>query len=74
MSSETKIDMLDIKLRKLHDMKAQGKIVLDESNVISIKSSSDSKDDAFKKTGTEDAVIIDIDINRMNRNIEKRSK
>ena len=74
MSSETKIDMLDIKLRKLHDMKAQGKIVLDESNVISIRSSNDSKDDAFKKTETEDAVIIDIDINRMNRNIEKRSK
>ncbi len=74
MSSETKIDMLDIKLRKLHDMKAQGKIVLDESNVISIRSSNDSKGDLIKKTGTEDAVIIDIDINRMNRNIEKRSK
>ena len=74
MSSETKIDMLDVKLRKIRDMKTSGKLVLDESNVISIRNSKDIIDERNKKviqkTGTDN--VIEIDIDRMNRNREKR--
>ena len=70
MSSETKIDMLDVKLRKIRDMKTSGKLVLDESNVISIRNSKDFIDERNKKviqkTGTDN--VIEIDIDRMNRN------
>ncbi|MGP1569252.1 MAG: Mu transposase C-terminal domain-containing protein [Peptoanaerobacter stomatis] len=73
MSSETKIDMLDIKIRKFHELKASGKIVLEESNVFEIKQSKDSMDlkKAVKKTGTDESAVI-IDISKMNRNIEGR--
>ena len=70
MSSETKIDMLDVKLRKMRDMKTSGKLALDESNVISIRNSKDIIDERNKKviqkTGTDN--VIEIDIDRMNRN------
>ena len=73
MKAETKIDMLDIKIRKLHELKASGKIVLEESNVFEIKQSKDSMDlkKGVKKTGTDDMGVI-IDISKMNRNIESR--
>ncbi|MGP1597816.1 Mu transposase C-terminal domain-containing protein [Peptoanaerobacter stomatis] len=72
MKAETKIDMLDIKIRKFHELKASGKIVLEESNVFEIKQSKDSMDlkKAVKKTGTDEQAVI-IDISKMNRNIEK---
>ncbi|EJU21512.1 integrase core domain protein [Peptoanaerobacter stomatis] len=71
MSSETKIDMLDVKLRKMHALKAEGKLVLDESNVMSIRGNKENIESSIKKTGTDDSAVI-IDINRMNANIEKR--
>lgn len=75
LSPETKIDMLDLKLRKLHKLRAEGKLVLEQSGIVSIRRAKENTqtvsamENELKQTGTDSAVIIDI--NRMNKNLEK---
>nr|DAS80719.1 MAG TPA: transposase [Caudoviricetes sp.] len=71
ISAEAKIDILDLKIRRAR-IQSEG-YVIDKSNIVHMQRIEENSVNSAK-TGTEDAVIIDIDINRMNRNIEKRSK
>lgn len=73
MRPETKIDMLDVKIRRHHELARDGKLVLEQSNAISIRRNEEKYvyDNAeLKKTGTDAAVIIDI--NKMNKNLERK--
>ena len=71
LSTETKIDILDLKIKRA--MAEKDGYLVDRSGIIKIQSISEKEIkrsvDNMKKTGTDGAVIIDID--KMNRNAEK---
>lgn len=69
LSPETKIDILDLKIRKAK-MQSDGYIV-DKSKVFHIQRYEESSNSETKKTGTDESAVI-IDISKMNRNIESR--
>ena len=71
MKSETKIDMLDLMVKRAHIAK-EGSII-EQSSVIELQQLNEVEATPLLKTGTDNN-IIDIDIARMNRNIEERKK
>lgn len=71
MKSETKIDMLDLMVKRAHIAK-EGSII-EQSSVIELQQLNETEANPLLKTGTDNN-IVDIDIARMNRNIEERKK
>lgn len=73
MKPETKIDMLDLMVKKAQVAK-EG-MLIEQSKVTQIHTAKETRASELLKTGTDElATIIDIDIARMNRNIEERKK
>lgn len=68
MRPDTKIDILDLQIRKAH-MLTEGTLI-EQSSVVEVRRFEEKQ--LHKATGTDNAVIIDI--NRMNRNGERRKE
>ena len=66
MRPDTKIDILDLQIRKAH-MLTEGTLI-EQSNLVEVKRYEEKQ--LHKATGTDNTVVIDID--KMNRNGERR--
>lgn len=71
LPSEVRIDMLDIKLKKLHRLRAEGKLEIEKSDVVEIRKYEEKGHELMSKTGTDDKAVV-IDINKMNENAKRR--
>lgn len=73
MKPETKIDMLDLMVKKAQ--LAKEGMLIEQSKVTQIHTAKEEDANKLLKTGTDSSSnVINIDIARMNRNIEERKK
>lgn len=69
LSPDKKIDILDLKIKKAR--KERGEYVIEQSDVIQMQQIQEERAFRELKTGTDNKAVV-IDINRMNKNRQKR--